>query len=65
MLGLSIRFFDRLLGELPIGQHLTHFGSGLPLTPGHAECLRVAGVSAVPAWPPQWMHGVPPTGFRR
>jgi uncharacterized protein (TIGR02996 family) len=65
MLGLTTCFFDRLLGEFPIGQHLTHFGSGLPLAPEHAERLRVAGVVPVPAWPPQWMHGLPPTGFRR
>jgi hypothetical protein len=65
MLGLSTRFFDRLLGELPIGRHLTHFGSGLPLTSEHVECLRVAGVSAVAAWPPHWMHGLPPDVFRR
>lgn len=65
VLGLSDDFFTHLLKALPIGQHLTHLGSGLPLTLGHLECLRNAGVVPVPAWPPHWMHTLPPAVFRR
>jgi uncharacterized protein (TIGR02996 family) len=58
-------FFARLRSGLPLGRHLTHFGSRQPLTESSVAALREGHIQLVPAWPWRWQHGLPPSVFAR
>ena len=65
ILGLSSDFFTKVLRELPVGQHLTHFASSLTLTADQADVLRACSVEPVPIPSRHWMHRLTPVAFRR
>lgn len=67
--GLSIAavregFLAALLGELPVGRHLTHLGTSRPFGIGQARLVRALGVEPIDVQDRLWMHRLPPTAFR-
>jgi uncharacterized protein (TIGR02996 family) len=65
LLALPDDFLARAVKELPLGRHLTHLGSSLPLTEAQARALRAAGAEPVLARAPHWPHALPPAAFGR
>ena len=61
---VSGAFLASLLGELPLGKHLTHLGTSRPFGVEQAQVIRHFGVVPVHAQPRLWMHSQPPSVFR-
>ena len=61
---VSERFLCSLLGEMPLGRHLTHLGSSRPFGVGQSEVIRSFGVESVHASDRLWMHRLPSVVFR-
>jgi uncharacterized protein (TIGR02996 family) len=57
-------FLASLLGELPLGKHLTHLGTSRPFGVEQAQVIRGFGVVPVHAQDRLWMHRQPPSAFR-
>jgi uncharacterized protein (TIGR02996 family) len=57
-------FLVRLLGELPVGRHLTHLASSPAWSNGQASLIRSFGVEPVEASTKLWMHSRPASCFR-
>ena len=67
--GLSVAavsegFLATLLGELPVGRHLTHLGTSRPFGTHQNQLVRDLGVEPVDVQDRLWMHRLPPTAFR-
>ena len=61
---VSEGFLDSLLGELPLGRHLTHLASSHPFAAEQARVIRGFGVEPVHAQHSLWMHHEPPAVFQ-
>lgn len=57
-------FLAALLGELPLGRHLTHLGTSRPFGVGQTQVIRSACVESVLVQDRLWMHRRPPTVFQ-
>jgi hypothetical protein len=59
----SEAFLTRLLGQCPVGRHLTHLGSSASLSARQARLVRGLGVEPMDAQDRLWMHSLPPARF--
>jgi uncharacterized protein (TIGR02996 family) len=57
-------FLAALLGEVPLGRHLTHLGTSRPFGIARTALIRGFGVEPVHAQDRLWMHRLPPAAFR-
>jgi uncharacterized protein (TIGR02996 family) len=57
-------FLAALLGELPLGRHLTHLGTSRPFGVARTEVIRRFGIEPIHAQDRLWMHRLPPVAFR-
>jgi hypothetical protein len=57
-------FLKRLLGELPLGRHLTHLACNPAWSPEQAALIRCHGVEPAHAGHELWMHDLPPAAFQ-
>jgi uncharacterized protein (TIGR02996 family) len=62
---VSVGFLRRLLGDCPLGRHLTHLASSWSFNEVQAETIRNLGVEPFQAEHSLWMHDVPPDCFRQ
>jgi hypothetical protein len=61
---VSADFLHRLLGECPLGRHLSHLGSSWPFDAAQAALIRRLGVEPADARHRLWMHALPAACFR-
>jgi uncharacterized protein (TIGR02996 family) len=57
-------FLKRLLGELPLGRHLTHLAANPAWGPEQAALIRCHGVEPAHACHELWMHDLSPAAFK-
>lgn len=57
--GPDERFLATLLGDLPLGRHLTHLSVGPNAAPRMMNLVRAQGIKPVSAWNLQWTRQLP------
>ena len=61
---VSEEFLAALLGEMPLGRHLTRLGTSRPFGVAQTGLIRGFCVEPVHAQDRLWMHRLPPVTFR-